>query len=116
MAQSKKSDDPIAVDAPQPSQDVAETQGGTGWPEPGQEGFVHPDGTLESIAQLESNKQAAADRARAGSFIHGAPLGTPGPTPGEETAKAMARADKGDDIVDAPGGSSKVVSGKDAKS
>lgn len=109
MAQSKKSDDPIAVDAPKPSQEVAETQGGAGWPEPGQEGFVHPDGTPQSVAQLEGNKRAAADRAAAGSIIHGAPLGTPGADPEGETRKAIERAAKGDEIVDAPGGSSKVV-------
>lgn len=110
MAQSKKNDDPIAVDAPEPSQVVAESQGGAGWPEPGQEGFVHPDGTPQSVAQLEGNKHAAADRAAAGSIIHGAPLGTPGEDPAAETQKAIDRAEKGDEIVDAPGGSSKVVS------
>ena len=102
-----KNDDPIAVDAPKASQDRAESQGGSGWPAPGQEGFVHPDGTPQSVAQLEANKQAAADRARAGSSLHGAPLATPGDDPGAETAKAIARADEGD-VVPAPGGSSKV--------
>ena len=116
MADKKKNDDPIAVDAPEPSQVAAESQGGAGWPAPGQEGFVHADGTPYSEAQLAGNKHAAADRAAAGSIIHGAPLGTPGEDPGAETQKAMERAVKGDEIVDAPGGSSKVVSGKDAKS
>jgi hypothetical protein len=105
--------DPIAVDAPKASQDVADTQGGTAWPEPGQEGFVHPDGTPQSQLQLAANKQAAADRAAAGSIIHGAPLATPGEDPGAETQKAIDRAASGDTIVDAPGGSSKVVSTAD---
>lgn len=108
MADKKKTDDPIAVDAPEASQYVAESQG-DGWPKPGQEGFVHPDGTPQSVAQLEANKQAAADRAAAGSIIHGAPLAVPGDDPGAETLKAIARAAEGDKIVDAPGGSSKVV-------
>lgn len=105
----KKSNDPIAVDAPVPSQDAADKQGGSGWPEPGQEGFVHPDGTKQAEEQLAANKQAAADRAAAGSIIHGAPLATPGDDPGAETLKAIARAREGDEVVDAPGGSSKVV-------
>ncbi|NUO35881.1 MAG: hypothetical protein HOQ45_02435 [Nocardioidaceae bacterium] len=105
---SKKTDDPIAVDAPQASQYAAESQG-DGWPQPGQEGFVHPDGTPQSVAQLEANKQAAADRAAAGSIIHGAPLATPGDDPVAETQKAIDRAAEGSDVVDAPGGSSKVV-------
>lgn len=109
MAQQKKSDDPITVDAPEASQDRAESQGGSGWPEPGQEGFVHPDGTPQAAAQLEGNKQAAADRAAAGSIIHGAPLAAPGDDPGAETLKAIDRAREGDKVVDAPGGSSKVV-------
>jgi hypothetical protein len=111
MATAKK-DDPIAVDMPKASQDVAESQGGSGWPKPGQEGFVHADGTPQSVKQLEDNKQAAADRAAAGSIIHGAPLGTPGEDPGAETVKAIERARDGDEVVDAPGGSSKVVKSK----
>lgn len=109
MVDKKKNDDPIAVDAPEASQYAADSQGGTGWPEPGQEGFVHPDGTPQAAAQLEANKQAAADRAAAGSIIHGAPLAVPGDDPGAETQKAIERAAEGDKIVDAPGGSSKVV-------
>lgn len=108
-------DDPIAKDAPEASQDRAEKQGGTGWPEPGQEGFVHPDGTRQAAEQLEANKQAAADRARAGSIIHGAPLATPGDDPGAETQKAIDRAAKGDALVEAPGGSHKVVTSDDSK-
>lgn len=103
-----KKDDPIAVDAPEASQDRAESQG-KGWPEPGQEGFVHPDGTPQAAAQLQANKQAAADRAAAGSAIHGAPLATPGENPGAETQKAIDRARTGDEVVDAPGGAVKVV-------
>lgn len=93
MAQSKK-DDPIAVDAPKASQDLAADAGSNDWPEPGQEGFVHNDGTPQARAQLEDNKQAAADRAAAGSIIHGAPLAVPGPDPEAETAKAVDRAEK----------------------
>ena len=104
----KKNDDPIAVNAPEASQDAAASQG-NGWPRPGQEGFVHPDGTSQAAAQLEANKQAAADRAAAGSIIHGAPLATPGDDPGVETQKAIDRAREGDKVVDAPGGSHKVV-------
>ena len=91
MAEQKN--DPIAKDAPQASEARADKQGGTGWPEPGQEGFVHPDGTLQAQKQLEDNKQAAADRAAAGSYIHGAPLATPGPDPEGETRKAIERAE-----------------------
>lgn len=90
----KKTDDPIAVDAPTASQDEAANQGGAGWPEPGQEGYVTPDGTPQAAQQLEDNKRAAADRAAAGSVVHGAPLATPGEDPGAETEKAIARADK----------------------
>jgi len=108
MANKKQSDDPIAADAPKASQDRAESDQGLEWPEPGQEGFVHNDGTPQSRAQLESNKQAAADRAAAGSIIHGAPLASPGDDPGAETQKAIDRARQGE-VVDAPGGAVKVV-------
>ena len=93
-------DDPISVDAPPPSQDRKDDQGGKGWPEPGQEGFVHPDGTPQAEAQLQDNKQAAADRAKAGSIVHGAPLATPGPDPEAETAKAVERARKAGGLDD----------------
>jgi hypothetical protein len=43
------------------------------WPKPGEEGFVHPDGTPQSQSQLDDNLRAAADRAAAGSGVHGAP-------------------------------------------
>lgn len=108
MTTKKKADDPIAVDAPEASQYRADSQG-DGWPKPGQEGFVHPDGTAQAQAQLQDNKQAAADRAAAGSIIHGAPLATPGDDPEAETRKAIDRAAVGDEVVPAPGGSSKVV-------
>lgn len=48
-------------------------QRGGDWPKPGEEGFVHPDGTPQSERQRVENVQAAADRAAAGSGIHGAP-------------------------------------------
>jgi len=44
-----------------------------GWPEPGEEGFVHNDGTPQSEQQLADNKRAAELRAEAGSSVHGAP-------------------------------------------
>ncbi|MEV0149097.1 MULTISPECIES: hypothetical protein [unclassified Nonomuraea] len=72
---------------------AAEQQDRSDWPRPGEEGYVHPDGTAQSERQLEDNRRAAADRAAAGSMVHGAPLATPGPTPGEETAKAVERAE-----------------------
>jgi hypothetical protein len=45
----------------------------SGWPKPGDEGYVHPDGTPQSVAQLAGNRQAALDRAAVGSIVHGAP-------------------------------------------
>ena len=96
MANVKK-DDAVAQDAPKASGERKAEQGGAGWPEPGQEGFVHADGTRQAEQQLEDNKQAAADRAHVGSYIHGAPLGTPGPDPQSETEKAIARAKPQDD-------------------
>ncbi|MFI5955818.1 hypothetical protein [Cryptosporangium sp. NPDC051539] len=57
-----------------PSQDLAEEQrADESWPRPGEEGYVHPDGTPQSVEQLAANRRAAADRARAGSGVHGAP-------------------------------------------
>lgn len=56
------------------SPQVAEQQRSDGsWPRPGEEGFVHPTGTPQSVQQLEDNRRAAADRAAAGSGVHGAP-------------------------------------------
>lgn len=54
---------PVAADAPDSALKVADTQQtAKDWPVPGDEGFVHPDGTQQSINQLADNKQAAADR------------------------------------------------------
>lgn len=72
---------------------AAEQQGDRAWPRPGEEGYVHPDGTPQSVQQLEDNRRAAADRAAAGSTVHGAPLATPGPTPDVERDKAVERAE-----------------------
>lgn len=56
------------------SPQVAEQQrSDSSWPRPGEEGFVHPTGTPQSVQQLEDNRRAAADRAAAGSGVHGAP-------------------------------------------
>lgn len=65
-----------------------EQQTAGGWPRPGEEGFVHPDGTPQAAQQLADNRRAAADRAAAGSTVHGAPLGTPGPNPEAEARRA----------------------------
>lgn len=71
----------------------AEAQQKSDWPVPGDEGYVVPDGTPQAAQQLEDNKRAAADRAAAGSAIHGAPAATPGPQLLGEAAAAQARAD-----------------------
>lgn len=68
----------------------------TGWPVPGDEGFVHPDGTPESVRQLEGNRQAQADRDHAGLVSHGAPLATPGPQANAITAEKVENARKND--------------------
>jgi hypothetical protein len=52
---------------------AGKAQRGGNWPKPGEEGFVHPDGTPQSARQLIENRQAAANRDAAGSQIHGAP-------------------------------------------
>lgn len=52
-----------------------EQQGDGAWPKPGEEGYVHPDGTPQAARQLEENRQAAADRAAAGSTVDGTPRG-----------------------------------------
>jgi hypothetical protein len=79
---------------PQATPQVAEKQQAAAeWPKPGDEGYVHPDGTPQSRQQLEDNRRAAADRAAAGSIIHGAPLATPGPDPERQTAAAAERAE-----------------------
>ncbi|HEU4422060.1 MAG TPA: hypothetical protein VFR67_05910 [Pilimelia sp.] len=80
---------------PAPSPEVAvQQQQASDWPRPGDEGYVHPDGTPQSREQLEANRRAAADRAAAGSTVHGAPAATPGPQLAAEAAAARARAEK----------------------
>lgn len=73
-------------------QTAVQQQGDRAWPVPGDEGYVHPDGTPQSVAQMEGNRRAAADRAAAGSILHGAPMATPGPQMQTEMAAAAARA------------------------
>ncbi|MBO4274131.1 hypothetical protein [Microbispora triticiradicis] len=75
---------------------AAEQRDDTSWPRPGDEGYVHPDGTPQAAKQLEDNRRAAADRAAAGSTVHGAPLATPGPQADQERAKAVERAENYD--------------------
>ena len=53
--------------------DVGRAQRGGDWPKPGDEGFVHPDGTPQSAQQLLENREAALNREAAGSGVHGAP-------------------------------------------
>jgi len=74
-------------------QTAVQQQGNRDWPLPGDEGYVHPDGTPASRQQLLDNARAAADRAAAGSIIHGAPAATPGPQLQTEAAAAVARAE-----------------------
>ena len=73
-------------------QTAIQQQGDRSWPVPGDEGFVHPDGTPLSEAQRAGNERAAADRAAAGSILHGAPAATPGPQLQAEAAAAARRA------------------------
>lgn len=73
-------------------QTAVQQQGDQAWPVPGDEGYVHPDGTPMAAQQMENNRRAAADRAAAGSIIHGAPAATPGPQLQTEAAAAQARA------------------------
>jgi|SRR5688572_16867677 len=75
---------------------AVEQQSSGDWPRPGEEGYVHPDGTPQSEKQLADNRRAARDRAAAGSTVHGAPLATPGPRPDAERAKAVERAENYD--------------------
>lgn len=72
---------------------AAEQQKAVDWPKPGEEGYVHPDGTPQSVRQLEENRRAAADRAAAGSVVHGAPLANPGQDPQVSRAVAEKRAE-----------------------
>lgn len=94
------------------SPDVAvEQQSASDWPRPGAEGYVHPDGTPQSQRQLEDNRRAAADRAAAGSTVHGAPLATPGPDPEGERVKAEKRAEEygGTTVAEARDGQAEFV-------
>lgn len=80
----------LKADSPQTAK---QQQADKGWPSPGDEGYVHPDGTPQSVKQLEDNRRAAADRAAAGSAVHGAPAATPGPQLAEQAAAAVKRAE-----------------------
>jgi hypothetical protein len=82
----------MATDDKDTFQTAVQQQGDSDWPVPGDEGFVHPDGTPLSMQQMANNRRAAADRAAAGSILHGAPAATPGPQLQAEAAKAAARA------------------------
>jgi hypothetical protein len=82
-------------------QTAVQQQGDAAWPVPGDEGFVHPDGTPQSVKQMEDNRRAAADRAAAGSAIHGAPAATPGPQLQEQAAAAQRRAEATSDVTPA---------------
>lgn len=73
--------------------DAEKQQADNSWPVPGDEGYVIPDGTPQAAQQLEQNRRAAADRAAAGSTVHGAPMATPGPQVLGEQAAAQARAE-----------------------
>lgn len=69
-----KQNDPMVDKSVTSSQEEKKNQGeSAGWPKPGEEGYVHPDGTKQAEQQLEDNRRAAADRAAAGSILHGAP-------------------------------------------
>jgi hypothetical protein len=72
-----------------------EQQGDSSWPKPGEEGFVHPDGTPQAERQLAENRQAAQDRAAAGSTVHGAPVARNDvQDPGVSAAVAEKRAEE----------------------
>lgn len=47
----------------------------TSWPQPGDEGFVHPDGTEQAQRQLADNLRAAAERRAARTVADGRPTG-----------------------------------------
>ncbi|MGV9536566.1 hypothetical protein ACWEU6_21800 [Streptosporangium sandarakinum] len=106
------------VDDTKPTPERAvEQQSDASWPRPGEEGYVHPDGTEQSEKQLADNRRAAADRAAAGSTVHGAPLATPGPAPDAERAKAVERAEKynGVTVAEAEEGLTQYVVDKTAE-
>lgn len=93
-----------AMAGEQASPERAAEQQGAGWPRPGEEGYVHPDGTPQAARQLEENRQAAADRAAAGSVVHGAP------SLGGNLGKAAGVAEK---RADAYSGKSVAEAGED---
>lgn len=78
--------------------EAKKSQKDSSWPVPGDEGFVHPDGTVQSVRQLEDNRQAQADRDSTGSVLHGAPLATPGPQAGLITSAKVEAASKNDTV------------------
>lgn len=82
--------DSMAGEAPA-AEHAGEQQTDASWPRPGEEGFVHPDGTAQAAKQLEDNRRAAADRAAAGSTVHGAP--SLGGDLGKAASVAQVRAD-----------------------
>jgi hypothetical protein len=84
--------DPMKGEKSSPEQ-ATEQQKAADWPKPGDEGYVHPDGTPQSQAQLAGNRRAAADRAAAGSVVHGAPLASPGPQSRDYAGVAAQRAE-----------------------
>jgi hypothetical protein len=87
------------ADMPTASPVDAEKQQKDGsWPVPGDEGFVHPDGTPQAVGQLADNRQAQADRDHIGSVVHGAPLATPGPQAGAITSAKVEAAAKLDTV------------------
>lgn len=105
MSESEK--DPMTAAAPKfdPSQSsperAADQVGNEAWPKPGDEGYVHPDGTPQAAGQLADNKRAAADRAAAGSIIHGAPAVQRGGRPdATDIANERAQAYSGPSTAD----------------
>jgi hypothetical protein len=89
--------DELKEDSPQTAK---QQQGDSAWPIPGDEGYVHPDGTPMAARQIEDNKRAAADRAAAGSAVHGAPAATPGPQLADQAAAALERAQAKSAVTD----------------
>jgi hypothetical protein len=99
------------------AQTAVAQQKDSSWPSPGDEGYVNPDGTPQSVKQLEDNRRAAADRAAAGSAVHGAPMATPGPQADEQAAAALARAEANSPVTaeEAEEGLTKFVQDRLAK-
>lgn len=107
----------MADDVTASPQVAQEQQGAADWPKPGDEGYVHPDGTPQSQRQLEDNRRAAADRAAAGSTVHGAPMATPGPQAMQQQEAAVKRAQEysGPTVADAQQGVTEFVADKTAQ-